>query len=267
MIAAKVANALALDYPRRLLEVIVASDGSSDAHRRAGPGGRRRSRPRPAAGRQGRGPERRRRGGLGRRARLLGRQLPLGGRVRCARLVAPLADQGVGYACGQVRFTDDGGREPRGRLLALRDGGPPPRVRARRGHRRQRRRSTRSAARPTSRFGLPAATTSPSRSSWPSGAAIASTSRTALAEERMVPTLEGELRRKRRMMVGLWDIVIGEGMVSPARLPAALRASRSPPTGSSATRPRSSTCWRWRRTSPCSATGSSTRSPWPCSWR
>ena len=31
MIAAKVANALALDYPRELLEVIVASDGSDDA--------------------------------------------------------------------------------------------------------------------------------------------------------------------------------------------------------------------------------------------
>ena len=31
MIEAKVANALALDYPRELLEVIVASDGSADA--------------------------------------------------------------------------------------------------------------------------------------------------------------------------------------------------------------------------------------------
>ncbi len=37
----------------------------------------------------------------------------------------------------------------------------------------------------------------------------------ARAAEKMVPTLGGELRRKRRMMVGLWDIVIGEGMVSP----------------------------------------------------
>ena len=31
----------------------------------------------------------------------------------------------------------------------------------------------------------------------------------------MVPTIEGEFARKRRMMVGLWDIVIGEGMLSP----------------------------------------------------
>ena len=39
----------------------------------------------------------------------------------------------------------------------------------------------------------------------------------------MVPTMEGEFARKRRMMVGLWDIVVGEGMISPARLLAALR--------------------------------------------
>jgi hypothetical protein len=37
----------------------------------------------------------------------------------------------------------------------------------------------------------------------------------AQAEEKMVPTLEGEFARKRRMMVGLWDIVVGERMISP----------------------------------------------------
>ena len=31
----------------------------------------------------------------------------------------------------------------------------------------------------------------------------------------MVPTLEGEFARKRRMMIGLWDIVVREGMISP----------------------------------------------------
>ena len=52
----------------------------------------------------------------------------------------------------------------------------------------------------------------------------------ARAEEKMVPTLEGEFARKRRMMVGLWDIVVGEGMLQPARLPAALRLrARLPP--------------------------------------
>jgi hypothetical protein len=35
----------------------------------------------------------------------------------------------------------------------------------------------------------------------------------------MVPTLEGEFARKRRMMVGLWDIVVGEGMLDPRGYP------------------------------------------------
>ena len=35
----------------------------------------------------------------------------------------------------------------------------------------------------------------------------------------MVPTIEGEFARKRRMMVGLWDIVVGEGMLSPRGYP------------------------------------------------
>ena len=41
----------------------------------------------------------------------------------------------------------------------------------------------------------------------------------AAAEEKMVPTIEGEFARKRRMMVGLWDIVVGEGMLSPRGYP------------------------------------------------
>jgi cellulose synthase/poly-beta-1,6-N-acetylglucosamine synthase-like glycosyltransferase len=41
----------------------------------------------------------------------------------------------------------------------------------------------------------------------------------ARAEEKMVPTIEGEFARKRRMMVGLWDIIVGEGMVSPRGYP------------------------------------------------
>ena len=36
----------------------------------------------------------------------------------------------------------------------------------------------------------------------------------------MVPTIEGEFARKRRMMVGLWDIVVGERMVSLRGYPA-----------------------------------------------
>ena len=41
----------------------------------------------------------------------------------------------------------------------------------------------------------------------------------AQAEEKMVPTIEGEFARKRRMMLGLWDIVVGEGMLSARYAP------------------------------------------------
>ncbi len=108
VIAAKVANALALDYPRDRLELIVASDGSADA--------------------------------TVERARAAGAdlvlELPRGGKVAAQNaaaeraageilafsdanslwapdalrhLVEPFADPAVGYACGQVRFLDAGG--------------------------------------------------------------------------------------------------------------------------------------------------------------
>ena len=54
-------------------------------------------------------------------------------------LVAPFADPRVGYVCGQVRFVNDGGHQPGGPLLALRDGAARARVAAGLGHRRQRR--------------------------------------------------------------------------------------------------------------------------------
>ena len=38
----------------------------------------------------------------------------------------------------------------------------------------------------------------------------------ARATEAMVPTIEGEWARKRRMMIGIWDIAVGEGMIRPA---------------------------------------------------
>ena len=40
----------------------------------------------------------------------------------------------------------------------------------------------------------------------------------------MVPSIEGEFARKRRMMSHAWPIVLRGGMLSTARLPAALRA-------------------------------------------
>ena len=155
MIAAKVANALALDWPRERLEVIVAVDGGAD--------------PRAAD----RTAERARAAGAD-----LVLELPRGGKVRAqdaavraasgellafadanARwepdalraLVAPFADPAVGYVCGQVGFVNEAGTNQEGLYwryeLWLRAHESALRV----GHRRQRRDLRGAAARPTSR--------------------------------------------------------------------------------------------------------------------
>jgi cellulose synthase/poly-beta-1,6-N-acetylglucosamine synthase-like glycosyltransferase len=213
VIEAKVANALALDYPRELLELIVASDGSYDA----------------TAG----------------RARAAGAdlvlELPRGGKLAAQnaaaerasgeilafsdansewapdalrRLVAPFSDVKVGYSCGQVRFLDAAGdnlegaywryemavREMESSLAGITAGnGAIYAVRA--------------------KDYLPLDPSGSHDLSFPF--ALAKRGKrslyvpTARAEEKMVPTMEGEFARKRRMMVGLWDIVVGEGMISP----------------------------------------------------
>jgi cellulose synthase/poly-beta-1,6-N-acetylglucosamine synthase-like glycosyltransferase len=217
VIAAKVANAVALDYPRELLEVIVASDGSADAT-----------------------VERARRAGAD-----LVLELPRGGKVAAQnaaaerasgellafsdanslwtpdalrRLVERFADPEVGYVCGQVRFVDaEGGnlegaywryemavREMESALAGVTAGnGAIYAVR-------------RDAYIPLPASGshdlsLPFALAKRGRRSvYAAG---------ARAEEKMVPTMEGEFARKRRMMVGLWDIVVGEGMLRPRGYP------------------------------------------------
>ena len=177
VIEAKLANALALDYPADRLQTIVASDGSSD--------------------------------GTVARARAAGADLvldlPRGGKLAAQnaaaerasgeilafsdanaawapdalrRLVAPFADPAVGYACGRVSFLDARRRQPRGRLLALRDGGAGDGVGPGRGDRRATGRSTRFAAAPTFRCRPRAATTSPSPSCSRSAACAPSTCRT-----------------------------------------------------------------------------------------
>ena len=219
VIAAKVANALALDYPRERLQVIVASDGSTDATA-----------------------ERARAAGVD-----LVLELPPGGKVAALnaaaeratgevlafsdansswepgalrQLVAPFADPGVGYVCGQVRFLDAGGdnlegaywryemavREMESALAGITAGnGAIYAVR-------------REAYVPLASSGshdlsLPFAFAKRGLRSLYAPA--------ARAEEKMVPTVEGEFARKRRMMVGLWDIVAGEGMLSPRGYPPA----------------------------------------------
>jgi cellulose synthase/poly-beta-1,6-N-acetylglucosamine synthase-like glycosyltransferase len=218
VIAAKVANALALDYPRELLEVIVASDGSDDET-------------------------------VG-RAREAGAdlvlELPRGGKVAAQNaaahrasgeilafsdansewspdslrhLVEPFSDPGVGYVCGQVRFTDPSGDNLEGAYwryeMAVRSmeselAG----VTAGNGAIYAVRRSAYVPLRASGSHDL----------SFPFAFAkrrlrslYASAAR---AEEKMVPTMGGEFGRKRRMMVGLWDIVVGEGMIRPRGYPA-----------------------------------------------
>jgi cellulose synthase/poly-beta-1,6-N-acetylglucosamine synthase-like glycosyltransferase len=213
VIAAKVANALALDYPRERLRLVVASDGSSDA--------------------------------TAARARAAGAdlvlELPPGGKVaaldagaegadsdllafsdansvwapdalRC--LVEPFADPRVGYVCGQVRFVDAGGDNLEGAYwryeMAVREmesalGG----ITAGNGAIYAVRRDAYLSLPPSGSHDL----------SFPFELAKRGLrslyAPAARAEEKMVPTMEGEFARKRRMMVGLWDIVVSEGMVSP----------------------------------------------------
>ena len=89
VIAAKVANALALDYPRERLQIIVASDGSADATvERARAAGADLVLDLPRR-RQGRRPQRRRRAGDRRAARLLRRQQRAGRRTHCSAWSSP----------------------------------------------------------------------------------------------------------------------------------------------------------------------------------
>ena len=214
VIAAKVANALALDYPRELLEVIVASDGSTDRP----PSWRGRPAPTPCSTcRAAARPPHRTRPPSAPRGEILAfsdaNSLWAPDALRA--LVAPFADPRVGYVCGQVRFTDPAGEQPGGRLLALRDGGALARVGARRDHRRQRRRSTRSAATPTCRCGPPEPRPLAPVRAGQARPARASTPRRRGRRRRWSPRWRASSRRKRRMMAGLWDIVLGEGMLSP----------------------------------------------------
>jgi cellulose synthase/poly-beta-1,6-N-acetylglucosamine synthase-like glycosyltransferase len=213
VIAAKVANALALDYPRERLQIVVASDGSSDATvERARGAGADLVLDLPAGGKVV--------------ALNAGAEQASGELLACSdansvwapdalrHLVEPFADPSVGYACGQVRFVDEGGGNLEGAYwryeMAVREmesalAG----VTAGNGAIYAVRRSAY----------LPLAPSGSHDLSFPFQLAKRGLRSLyvpmARAAEKMVPTLEGEFARKRRMMVGLWDIVVGEGMLSP----------------------------------------------------
>ena len=213
VIAERVANLRALDYPADRLEVIVACDGSPDA--------------------------------TAQRARDAGAdvvlELPRGGKVRAqdagvrrARhqitafsdanvswapdalrsLVEPFADPQVGYVCGQVSFVNERGTNQEGlywryemavralesRLASVTGGN---------GAIYATRRHAYVVVDPIMGHDLSFPFNMVKRG-WRAVYAPA-----ARASEKMVPSIEGEFRRKRRMMSHGWPIMIRGGMLSP----------------------------------------------------
>jgi hypothetical protein len=218
VIAAKIANALALDWPRDRLELIVAVDGGADPGADA----------------------------TAERARAAGADLVLelarAGKYRAqdaavraasgellafsdansmwepdalARLVAAFDDSQVGYACGQVRFLNDAGtnqeglywryemwlREHESALASVTAGNGaiyalrPELYEPVEGH----------------DLALPFKVVKRGRRA----VSVAG----ARASEKMVPTIEGEWARKRRMMSYAWPIVVRGGLLDPRGYP------------------------------------------------
>jgi hypothetical protein len=217
VIAGKVANALALDWPREALEVIVAVDGGADPDADA----------------------------TAERARAAGAdrvlELPRAGKYRAQdaavdvaggellafsdansmwepdamrELVGAFADPAVGYACGQVRFVNAAGTNQEGlywryemwlranesALASITAGN-----------------GAIYAVRPEAY--LPADTLLGHDLAFPfhtvKRGRRAVYVPSARATEKMVPTLEGEWARKRRMMSYAWPIVVRGGLLDP----------------------------------------------------
>jgi cellulose synthase/poly-beta-1,6-N-acetylglucosamine synthase-like glycosyltransferase len=222
VIAAKVANARELDYPPDRVEVVVAADGCTDdtvaEARRAGAD--------------------------------LVLDLPRGGKIRAqdsavarasgeivafsdanatwapdalGRLVAAFADPDVGYACGQVRFVHDptlGGSDSNQeglywryemalRALESRLGS----ITAGNGAIYATRRECYIEVDPIMGHDLSFPFNMVKRG-W---RAVYVPS--ARATEKMVPSIEGEFARKRRMMSHTWPIVLRGGLLSPRGYP------------------------------------------------
>jgi cellulose synthase/poly-beta-1,6-N-acetylglucosamine synthase-like glycosyltransferase len=217
VIADKVANALALDWPRDRLEVIVAADGAADA--------------------------------TAERARAAGAdlvlELPRGGKVRAqdaavraasgellafsdanalwapdalVHLSAPFADPGVGYACGRVRFLNEAGTNQEGlywryELWLRAHESALASVTAGNGAIYAVRPLAYVEVDPVMGHDL-AFPFNLVKRGWRAVYAP-----DALATEKMVPSIEGEWRRKRRMMSHAWPIVLRGGLLSPRGYP------------------------------------------------
>ena len=213
VIAERVANLRGMDFPCERLEIIVASDGSPD--------------------------------GTAQRAREAGADLVLelrrGGKVRAqdaavarargeivaftdanaswqpdalGELLAPFADERVGYVCGRVELIGEDGTNQEGLYwryeLAMRDWESRLRsVTGGNGAIYATRRDCYLVVDPIMGHDL----------SFPFNIVkrgrLAVYNPAAISRERMVPTIEGEFARKRRMMAHTWPIVVRGGMLSP----------------------------------------------------
>jgi len=217
VIADKVADALALDWPRDRLELIVAVDGGAEPGADA----------------------------TAERARAAGAdqvlELPRGGKVRAQdaavraasgellafsdanaswapdaleRLAARFADPHVGYACGRVRFVSDGGTNQEGaywryELWLRAQESALASVTAGNGAIYAVRPQAYVEVDPVMGHDLSFPSLMVKRG-WRAVYAA-----DAVATEKMVPTIEGEWRRKRRMMSHAWPIVLRGGLLSP----------------------------------------------------
>ncbi len=218
VIAAKVANALALDYPRERLEIVVVSDGSTDATadaaRAAGAdlvldlprGGKIRAQD-AAVARSG--------GALVAFSDANARWEP--GALRT--LVGAFADPRVGYACGQVKFVnDDAGTNQEGlywryeMAIRARESSLGS-ITAGNGAIYATRRESYIEVDPIMGHDLSFPFNMVKRG-WRAVYVPG-----ARATEKMVPSIEGEFARKRRMMSHAWPIVLRGGLLSPRGYP------------------------------------------------
>jgi cellulose synthase/poly-beta-1,6-N-acetylglucosamine synthase-like glycosyltransferase len=212
VIADKVRNALALEYPRDRLQLIVASDGSTDATaERARAAGADVVLERPHEGKV-----RTQDAGV---AAATGEVLVFSDantrlEPDAARRLAAALDDGVGYVCGHVQFTSDAGTNQEGvywryetavRALESRLGS----VTAGNGGLYATRRESYVQVDPRMGHDLSLPFNMVKRG-W-----RAVYEPRARGVEKMTPTSEDEYRRKRRMMSRTWLILLRSGILSP----------------------------------------------------
>jgi cellulose synthase/poly-beta-1,6-N-acetylglucosamine synthase-like glycosyltransferase len=213
VIEGKLRNALRLDYPRDRVELIVASDGSSDRTvqiARAAGADLVLDLPRAGKVEAQNAAVERARGEL----LVFSDANALWAADALRRLVAPFVDPRVGYVCGRLRLQSDGAGTDEGAYwryeLAVRElesklGG----ITAGNGAIYATRKEAYivlDSARGHD-LSFPFAMT---KRGW-----RALYAPDAIAEEKMTPTIGGEFARKRRMMNRTWGVILRDGMLSP----------------------------------------------------